>query len=66
MSESDSDDDNVALAPRTEEMLSPSALVEAFSRRTFKTFSFEKFSAPSGDDAYTAEEVLHPTVMERI
>ena len=47
------------LAPRarTREMLSPAALVEAFSRRTPFSFSFEKFSAPSGDDANTADEV---------
>lgn len=46
------------LAPRarTREMLSPAALVEAFSRRTPFSFSFEKFSAPSGDDANTADE----------
>ena len=46
-------------------MLSPAALVEAFSRRAQTVPSFEKFSAPSGDDADTAEEVSTPNLQPK-
>ena len=68
MSNSDSDEEDRAtkVEPRTREMLSPAALVEAFSRRAQTVPSFEKFSAPSGDDADTAEEVHTPKPATKI
>ena len=59
-----SENRSVVPKPNAREMLSPAALVEAFSRRTPTAFSFEKFSAPSGVDANTAEEV-HLTFLNR-